>query len=195
MKLSHAFEVPASPAATLRLLLGAERVVECMPGTQLLETVDERTWKAKMTVKLGPVAMDFANDVRLVEIDEAGGLVRMEASGRETHGKGGARADITCVLTASGAGTRVEMATDLRFSGQAAQFGRPSVVQDVSSRLVERFADCLGAQLSADSGEAQAARERAEKPLRAFSLFVAVLVEALRRALRRGGHQARGRSA
>jgi hypothetical protein len=32
-----------------------ERVVPCIPGAQLTEVVDDRTWKSKMAVKLGPV--------------------------------------------------------------------------------------------------------------------------------------------
>jgi carbon monoxide dehydrogenase subunit G len=41
------------------------------------------------------------------------------------------------------------MNTDLRFSGQVAQLGRPDVVQDVSNRLVDQFAACIQARLSA----------------------------------------------
>jgi len=195
VKLSHAFDVPAPPAAALALLLDADRVVGCMPGAELLETVDERTWKAKMTVKLGPVALEFLNDVRLTAVDEAAGRVRIEASGREARGKGGAQADIECTLTPAGQGTHVDMETDLRFSGQAAQLGRPSVVQDVSSRLVGQFAACLGAQLQGGEDEARAARDRSQKPVQGLSLIVAVVLGALRRALRRGRHQPRGGSA
>jgi len=148
-----------------------------------------------MSVKLGPVGMDFANVVRLVEVDAAAGRVRMQTSGRETRGKGAARADIIADLVAIDAGTRVEMTTDLRFSGQAAQLGRPSVVQDVSSRLVAQFAECLRAQLAAAPEEAKTGVERSQKPASGLNLLVAALVGALRRLLRRRGHQARGGSA
>ena len=45
------------------------------------------------------------------------------------------------------------MNTDLRFSGQAAQLGRPSVVHDVSSKMVGQFAECLKGQLAARTPE------------------------------------------
>jgi uncharacterized protein len=195
VKLSHAFEVPASPAATLALLVDAERVVPCMPGAELVETVDERTWKARMGVMLGPVTMEFLTDVRLVEVDEAAGRVRMQASGREARGKGGAQADISSTLQPAGQGTRVEMETDLRFSGQAAQLGRPSVVQDVSSRLVDQFAACLRARLTGPAGAGGGAAAGPQKPISGLSLFVAVLTGALRRLVGRGRHQPRGGSA
>jgi uncharacterized protein len=200
VKLEHAFEVPASPEATLALLLDAERVVPCMPGTELTEVVDERTWKAKMTVKLGPVGMDFLNDVKLVEVDEANGHVHMEASGRDTRGKGGANAQIDARVLPVDGGTRVEMSTDLRFSGQAAQLGRPSVVQDVSSKMVGQFAECLKGRLAAPAateGGAEAAPPPppAQKPISGFSLFIAAIGGAIKRLFGRGPKARQGGSA
>ena len=73
MKLQHEFDVPASPATTLAVLLDPERVVACMPGAALVEIVDDGTWKTTMAIKLGPIGLDFLNDVRVVEQDEAAG--------------------------------------------------------------------------------------------------------------------------
>jgi uncharacterized protein len=196
VKLEHAFEVPASPQATLTLLLDAERVVPCLPGAELTEQVDERTWKSTMTVKLGPVSMDFLNDVQLVEVDEDRGYVRMEASGRDTRGKGGANATIESHLVPVEGGTRVEMNTDMRFSGQAAQLGRPSLVTDMSTKMVNQFADCLRAKLSAatPAEEAQAA-EQHHKPISGLSLIISALVGAIGRLLGRGPKPRQGGSA
>ena len=199
MKLEHAFDVPASPEATLKLLLDAGRVVPCMPGAELTEVVDDRHWKAKMTVKLGPVGMDFMNDVRLSEVDEAAGHVHMQATGRDTRGKGGASAEIDANFVGVEGGTRVEMSTDLRFSGQAAQLGRPSVVQDVSTKLVGQFADCLRGQLAASTPE-EAARaaeqaQAAQKPISGLALMWAALKGALARLTGRGPKTQQGGSA
>jgi uncharacterized protein len=186
VKLESAFEVPAPPKDTLALLLDAERVIPCMPGARLVEVVDERTWKAALTVKLGPVSMDFTNDVTVVEIDEPNGHVRLAVSGRDTRGKGGAEATIDSRFVAiDGGGTRVDMETDLRFSGQAAQLGRPAVVKDVSTKLVEQFAACLRAQLSTDPEVAEAAVEAAAKPLSGFSLFIVAIKGMFSRLFRR----------
>ena len=89
MIIENTFEVPGTPEQTLKLLLDAERVVPCMPGAELVEMVDDRNWRAKMRVRLGPVGMDFDNKIELVEIDEANGVVKMNVSGRDTRGKGG----------------------------------------------------------------------------------------------------------
>ena len=89
MQLEHEFEVPASPDQTLELLLDAERVVPCMPGAKLLEVVDDRTWKSELGIKLGPVAMDFLADVKMLERDDAAHTVKLGVSARDTRGKGG----------------------------------------------------------------------------------------------------------
>jgi len=192
MKLQHAFEVPASPEATLALMLDAERVVPCMPGTTLVEVVDDRTWKAKMGVKLGPVGMQFLVDVKLLDRDDASRTVRLGVSGRDTRGKGGAEGTVVSELSPVGTGTRVEMDTDLRFSGQVAQLGRPGVVQDVSNKLVDQFAECIKTQLSASPEVAAAAVVEAQKPLSGFSLAVAALASAIKRLFGRGDGREKG---
>jgi carbon monoxide dehydrogenase subunit G len=186
VKLESSFEVPAPPADALALLLDADRVIPCMPGAELVEVVDDRTWKAKLTVKLGPVGMDFTNDVKVVDIDEAAGHVRLAVSGRDTRGKGGAEATIDSRLVEiDGGGTRVDMETDLRFSGQAAQLGRPAVVKDVSTKLVEQFAACLRAQLSTSREAAAEAVQAAAKPISGFSLVLVAIKGMLARLFRR----------
>jgi carbon monoxide dehydrogenase subunit G len=197
--IENSFEVPASPHETMKLLLDAERVVPCMPGAQLVEATDERNWRAKMSVRLGPVGMDFDNKIQLVEIDEPAGIVKMAVSGRDNRGKGGADGTVNAQFVAVEGGTRVDMTTDLRFSGQAAQLGRPNVVKDVATKLVGDFAGCLRMQL-----QHQAATEAAltdgdpdtappppppagAKPLSALSVLMAAVKGAIKRLFGKGG--------
>ena len=199
MIIQNSFQTPGSPKDTLRLLLDAERVVPCMPGAELVEIVDEHNWRAKMRVRLGPVGMDFDNKIELVEIDEANGVVRMNVSGRDTKGKGGADGTVEARFAEESGGTRVDMTTDLRLSGQAAQLGRPNVVQDVASKLVGDFAGCLGKQLQFTVDAQAAAAEgddapppppppppQAAKPLSAFSVLMTAIGGAFKRLFRRG---------
>lgn len=200
MIIENSFEVPGTPKQTLDLLLDAERVVPCMPGAELVEMVDARNWRAKIRVRLGPVGMDFDNKIELVEIDEANGVVKMNVSGRDTRGKGGADGTVEARFAESNGGTKVDMTTDLRFSGQAAQLGRPNVVQDVASKLVGDFANCLRQQMTieapaaaveSDGDPANAAPPApsppAPKPLSGFSVLVAAISGAIKRMFRKGG--------
>jgi carbon monoxide dehydrogenase subunit G len=178
VQLEHEFEVPASPAETLALLLDPDRVIPCMPGASLVEVMPDGTWKTTMAVKLGPVRMDFQNDVRVVVPPPGSGPVKLAVHSRDRHGKGGAEATVDATLSPTTAGgTHVAMATDVSFSGQAAQLGRPSVVADVSKRLVDQFAERVVATLgSTDTATTS--------PVSGFALLRAALGAAFRRLLR-----------
>ena len=147
MRLENSFEVPAPPETAWDLLNDVERVIPCMPGAELNETVDADHWKATMHVKLGPISLAFATDLERAEVDEAGRTVTLSARARELRGRGGAQATVVSSLAPSGPGTAVTIVTDLAMSGAVAQYGR-GVVQDVSQQLVTRFADCIASQLS-----------------------------------------------
>ena len=182
MNLQHEFDVPASPQATLELLLDADRVVPCMPGATLVEVAGD-TWKTTMSVKLGPVGMDFLNDVRIVEQDPASGRARLAVKGRDTRGRGGAEASVdTRLIAVDGGGTRVTMNADVKFSGQAAQLGRPSVIQDISTRLVNEFAQCIRTKL--DSASSADDHPQMQKPVSGLSLLATAVSGALARLFR-----------
>ena len=89
----------------------------------------------------------------------------------------------------------MDMNTDLRFSGQVAQLGRPGVVQDVSNKLVDKFAECIKAQLSAAPEVAAAAMVEAQKPISGFSLAVAAVSSAIKRLFGRGDGRKGGEAA
>lgn len=146
MRLENTFEVPAPPEQAWELLNDVPRVVPCMPGAELTETVDENAWKATMHVKLGPIALQFGTDVTRKAQDESARTTTLQARARELKGRGGATAVIESTLEPSGTGTQVTIVTDLTLQGAVAQYGR-GVVADVSNQLVKRFADCIAAQL------------------------------------------------
>jgi carbon monoxide dehydrogenase subunit G len=184
MRLENSFEVPAPPEQAWELLLDVPRVVPCMPGAELTETVDDSNWKANIGVKLGPVSLRFATDVNRKEVDEAGRKVTLSANGREVRGRGAARATVESSLAATNGGTRVDIVTDLSLSGPAAQYGR-GMVGDVTSQLVGRFTDCLKKQLEATPAEAQAAVAESAKPVSGLRLGIAAFFRAITRLFRR----------
>jgi uncharacterized protein len=169
MRLENSFEVPAPPEAAWDLLMDMPRVIPCMPGAKLDETVDDSNWKATVQVKLGPISLSFLTDVKREEADEAARRTKLSARAREQRGRGVAQATIESSLAAMNGGTRVDLVTDLSLSGAVAQYGR-GIVGDVSSKLVKSFAECLQAQLTAVPAQAQAATEAQSKPVRGLSL-------------------------
>jgi hypothetical protein len=80
----------------------------------------------------------------------------MRAQAKDARGQGTAAATITSTMEETGEGTKVHVETDMRVTGPAAQFGR-GVMQDVSAKLMKRFADCLAEQMSGGGEQAEEA--------------------------------------
>jgi uncharacterized protein len=156
MQLENAFDVPASLEDSWRLLNDVPTVVPCMPGAELLEVAGENAWKAKLHVKLGPIALQFLADIAREEVDEAAGRAVLAVKAREAKGRGSADARVESRLSARDGGTHVDIVTDLTLKGAVAQYGR-GVVADVAGRLTTQFAQCIAAKLAASPGEASSA--------------------------------------
>jgi uncharacterized protein len=187
VRIESSFEVPAPPEQAWDLLMDVPRVVPCMPGAELTETIDESSWKARMSVRLGPISLTFDTDVRREEADAAARRARLSARARESRGRGAAQAMIESSLVALDGGTRVDLATDLQLTGAVAQYGRGSIVQDVSQRLVRSFADCLQAQLVGAPGGAEGAVAAQARPVSGLRLALGSLLRTILRTVRRGG--------
>jgi len=174
VRLENSFHVGAPAERAWDLLMDVPRVVPCMPGATLDETVDDSHWKATMQVKLGPIGLTFATDVERTEADEAARRVKLVANARETRNRGRATATIESSLAAQNGGTRVDIVTDLSLSGAVAQYGR-GMIEDISSRMVTSFSSCLQAQLGESAEEAEAAVAAQARPISGLSLFFASL--------------------
>ena len=130
-----------------------------MPGAELTEVVDDRTWKGKVHVKFGPVQMAFAGTVVMEERDDSTHRAKLAAKGTEQRGKGVASAKVESWLEPAGdAGTTVHIRSDLTITGAAAQLSR-GLLPEVSKLLTKQFAECLEAKLNERTGR-RAGRDR-----------------------------------
>jgi hypothetical protein len=195
VKLENTFDVPAPPEDAWKLLIDVPRIIPCMPGATLTETIDEETWKALMSVKLGPISLSFDTEVRQEHLDESAREARLSASAREKRGRGAAQAVIESRLAPLNGGTRIDITTDLSLSGPVAQYGR-GLIEDVSTQLVKSFADCLKAQLVAEPEAARAAVAAQDRPVRLGRHGLAALWHSVARLARRlVGRDRKGRNA
>lgn len=180
MEINNSFDVPLPPAQAWNVLMDIPRIAPCMPGAELTGAVDKQTYNGKVSVKLGPVALAFAGQVKFTEIDEANLKARAKAQGKDSKGRGGANATVDFHIEQVAAGSRVVVKTNLSLSGAVAQYGRASgLIQDVASQLVGQFADALKAQLAAE--KAKEPPPPPPKPISGFSLLFKALLNSLRR--------------
>ncbi|HEX5587369.1 MAG TPA: SRPBCC family protein [Acidimicrobiia bacterium] len=157
MKIEDEFRVAVPVEVAWGVLLDVERIAPCMPGAQLQE-VEGDEYRGIVKVKVGPITAQYKGAARIVEADEAGRRVVINAEGRDTRGQGNASANVTATLVAEGDGTLVKIDTDLNVTGKVAQFGR-GVMADVSSKLLGQFATCLQAMVLADDAAPAAATD------------------------------------
>ena len=150
MQIENEFTVAAPIDDLWTFLLDVERIAPCMPGAELTETVDEKTWKGKVLMKLGPVSLSFAGTVEMEERDDAAHRVKLRAKGMEQRGKGAANASITSWLEPAGDETTVKMSADIQLTGAVAQLSR-GLLPEVSKRLTAQFAECLHETIVADA--------------------------------------------
>lgn len=142
-----------------------------MPGADLTEVLNDRQYRGRVQLKMGPVSLSFNGEVEIIERDETARRIVMKAAGSEQKGKGQANATVTTLLEPNGSGTRVRVAQDLDLSGAMAQYGR-GMIQDVTNALMKDFAGCIQAQLSGGAPAAAGAPGSAPSgtPLKGFKL-------------------------
>ena len=98
MRISNTFNVPLPPDEAWNWLMDIPSIVPCMPGAELTAKVHDNTYKGKVSVKLGPVALSFNGVATFEKRDEAARTATVKAQGTDAKGRGGANAVVTFSL-------------------------------------------------------------------------------------------------
>jgi uncharacterized protein len=114
-------------------------VATCLPGAELTDNLGDETYKGNVLIRLGPVKLEFTGTAQIIERDEVGKQIVVDAAGADQKGRGQAALMLTAKLNSTARGTRVDVTQDLQLSGAAAQYGR-GLVGDVTSVLMADFA-------------------------------------------------------
>jgi len=164
-KIEERFTVRAPVEEVWAYLVDPRRVVTCLPGAELTEVVDERTFHGAVKVKVGPVTVAYKGKVILEEVDAAARRVRMSGEGRESTGTGSARMSMESRLTRTPSGeVEVLVISDVEVVGRLVQLGR-GMIEQVSHQLFARFAGCVKATLEAEAASPGAAPQVGAVPL------------------------------
>jgi hypothetical protein len=159
-------------------------VAACLPGAELTDELGDDRYAGRVGVSMGPVKLRFAGTAEIVERDEPGKRLVIDASGADERGRGQASMMITARLKSAGGGTRVDLDQDLQLSGAAAQYGR-GMISDVTAVLMGQFATNMQNRIEA--------QERGEDPdsvttgasVSGFAIGARALRMALARVFRR----------
>lgn len=144
MQLKNSFDVARPPAQAWSILLDIPKSVTCMPGVELTSVEPDGSYKGKLSVKLGPVALKFNGTATLEDVDETAHSVTIRGKGSDLQGRGSAGAIARLRVVPNGNDFTVLIETDLQLSGLVAQYGRASgVISAMAGEMVSAFASNL----------------------------------------------------
>ena len=147
MEFKNEFDVNAQRDQVWQTLLDLEKVAPAMPGARVLEKIDDDNYKVAIKVRVGPMSMEYRGDVEIADKDPEAQRAVMRVKAREARGQGNANADVVMHLEPRGDATHVTMDSNVQLAGRAAAMGG-SMIQEVSAKLVDQFAQNLGSMLA-----------------------------------------------
>ena len=187
VRIEKTFQMKEPIERVWAFLSDPRKVVTCVPGAQLTETVDERTYKGSISVKVGPSVSDYKGEVHIERLDEQTHEIELIGKGEDTRGRGSASMKMTGRLRALTDGTtEVIGVSEVNVVGVLAQFGS-RMINDVSDLLFEEFTKTFRQQLQQVPGtpgpEGKTAAQA--KPLNAVPLVLSALRAIMARFFRR----------
>ncbi len=146
-KIEERFEVKAPVERVWNYLIDPKRVVNCLPGAELLELRDDGTFLGAIKVKVGPLSMSYKGQGKFTEINEETHQVRMVGDAREVGGSGSTKVSmLSTVSPLESGGCEVLVNADIDLVGKIVQFGR-GMIEEVSRQMFRQFSTCVRQQL------------------------------------------------
>ena len=139
VRIENTFQVAEPVDQVWELLSDPRKVVACVPGAQLTETIDDRTFKGSISVKVGPSVTDYKGQVHIERLDDQSHEIEMVGKGQDVRGKGSASMKMTGSIRAlPGGGAEVSAVSEINVVGLLAQLGS-RMIQDVSAVMFKEF--------------------------------------------------------
>jgi carbon monoxide dehydrogenase subunit G len=137
MHLRREIALGASTEQVWRLLWDLPRMVACVPGcVEAREVEPRRRYQARMSQKVGPIALSVPLDIRVIE--DAPGRLALEARGRDGRLAAEVQMSVRLVVEAADAGSRLAVEAEGRVLGKLGALGA-SIIQRRAEELVDEF--------------------------------------------------------
>ncbi|MGQ4481073.1 SRPBCC family protein [Streptomyces sp. SAS_276] len=153
--MEHEVHVPVPPARLRAALTDPARIARAVPGLQ--QDAGTEPVAGRLKVRVGSHSITYRGALRVSVQDD--GSYAMEGDATETRGTGSVKLALTLRVREAGDGSTVT------FDGTATADGRitelaPDAVRSATTRLLDRFAESLGADV-----EEQQQPEQPEPPV------------------------------
>lgn len=147
LKVEKTFEVQEPVEKVWIFLSDPRKVATCVPGAQITEQVDEKTYKGAIKVKVGPSVTDYKGEVQIVRLDSQIYEIEILGKGQDVRGRGSASMRMTGKLrTLPSGSTEMTSVSEITVVGILAQMGS-RVITEVSNIMFGEFTKNFQARL------------------------------------------------
>jgi carbon monoxide dehydrogenase subunit G len=141
MLIKDSFVINAPQQKVWNFLFDIPRLSQCIPGIDSVEVVDDKTYRGKLVVRVGPIKSEFTGKVTLSEVDVPNRIAGT-VEGDDKSSASSVKATFTGTLTPAEGGTEAAFQVEANLRGRLAQFGGP-VINATAKKLTAEFAKCL----------------------------------------------------
>jgi len=145
MQIKDSFVIKAPQDKVWEFLFDIPKLSQCVPGIESVEVVDDKTYRGKLVVRVGPIRSEFGGTVTLTEV-KAPNRIAGTVEGDDKSSASSIKATFTGTLITVEGGTEAAFQVDANLRGRLAQFGGPVIVA-TAKKLTAEFAKNLRAQL------------------------------------------------
>ena len=170
MEFSGEYRVPAAPERVWDALVDPEVLRACVPGCESVEKTGEWSYRASCKLRMGPVSLNMAGELRLEDVDAPRGC-KIVGEGRDRsagHAKGEATVTISPDENSDGSGPNGSggvggVGAVVKYTARAVVGGR---IAQLGGRLIDaavkKYADEFFGKFAAHLGGGQAEPARTE---------------------------------
>ena len=188
IKIERRFELNAPIERVWAFITDPYRVVSCLPGAAITEKIDERIYTGTITVKVGPVTVNYKGKAQFERMDNKRYEAELVGRAQDVKGKGSADGRLVTRLSAlDKSRTQVTVVSEVALIGPLAQFGG-RMLQDVADEIIKQSTALMQQKLSVHEQPSVAhLHEPGPTPIHgisfAFKVFWRTVVRLFRRML------------
>jgi uncharacterized protein len=147
IKIEKTFQVQEPVDLVWKFLSDPRKVAACVPGAQITEALDSRTYQGSIRVQVGPSVTDYKGQVRIERLDDQNHEIELVGKGQDVRGKGSASMKMSGrVRSLPGGRSEVIGVSEVNVVGILAQLGA-RVIKEVSNKIFEEFTASFQKQL------------------------------------------------
>jgi carbon monoxide dehydrogenase subunit G len=164
LRIEKTFEVNEPIEKVWGFLSDPTKVAGCVPGAQITEKIDDKTYKGSISVKVGPSVTDYKGEVQILRLDPQNHQIEIQGKGQDVRGRGSASMTMTGKLaTLDNGATQVTSTSEVKVVGILAQMGS-RVITEVSNIMFDKFTQNFQAALQQQPGGQPAVSVTEVKP-------------------------------